>query len=125
MKHRTVLFFGVLVLAILACKATGNAPSAQAMVMSLPISTRAPPIATTPHACRIRTGVEAGKVNMRTCGGTRCPSVTILHEGETLTRSLLHPVDGWIPVRNSKGLNGWVNSKYITCPPRENKARKK
>jgi len=58
-------FFTLLLLLMLACSST--APIA---VMSQPISTRAPPATPAPPMCQINTGVEAGTVNLRTCGGT-------------------------------------------------------
>lgn len=121
MTNTKILFIFPFLL-MFACAST-----AQTAVMSLPTATRAPPLALvpTPQVCHVKTGFEAGTLNLRTCGGTYCSTVIILHEGETLTRTLLHTVDGWIPVRNSGGLHGWVNSKYITCPPYENKMRKK
>jgi uncharacterized protein YgiM (DUF1202 family) len=67
------------------------------------------------HWCQVKTGFEAGTLNLRTCGGTYCPIATILHEGETLTQIDPETVDGWTPVRSSGGLHGWVNSKYLIC----------
>jgi len=100
-------FLTFLLLLMLACSST--APIA---VVSQPISTRAPPATPAPQLCQINTGVEAGTVNLRTCGGTYCPIATILHEGDTLTQTAPETVDGWTPVRSSGGLQGWVNSKY-------------
>lgn len=100
-------FFTLLLLLMLACSST--APIA---VISLPTSTRAPPATPAPLLCQIKTGVDAGTVNLRTCGGTRCQNVTILHEGDILTQTAPETVDGWTPVRSSGGLQGWVNSKY-------------
>jgi len=100
-------FLTFLLLLMLACSST--APIA---VVSQPISTRAPPATPAPQLCQINTGVEAGTVNLRTCGGTYCPIATILHEGDTLIQTAPETADGWTPVRSSGGLQGWVNSKY-------------
>jgi len=97
-------------LIILACTLT-----AQSAAMTLPITNQAT-ITPTAIACHVKTGVETGTLNLRTCAGTYCTTSTILHEGETLTQTESQTVDGWIPVRNSAGFQGWVNSKYITCP---------
>jgi hypothetical protein len=65
--------------------------------------------------CQVKTGFEVGALNLRTCGGAHCPIADILHEGDTLTQTLPQTADGWVPVRNSSGVQGWANSKYLDC----------
>ena len=106
------MLFVLLPLLVMACALT-----AQSAAMTLPIAKQTNPATPTlaPNECNVKTGIETGTLNLRTCGGTYCPTVTILHEGETLTQTDPEAVDGWIPVGNSSGLQGWVNSKYLDC----------
>ncbi len=66
-----------------------------------------------PLICQVKTGMESGALNLRTCGGTDCPVLVVLHEGETLT--MTQAVNGWLEVATSDGLQGWVNSEYTDC----------
>jgi len=109
------MLFILLPLFVMACTLT-----TQNAAMTLPIARRTNPTTSAPtqnvlHQCQVKTGIEAGTLNLRTCGGTYCPTATILHEGETLTQTDPEAVDGWIPIRNSDGLQGWANSKYLIC----------
>lgn len=102
------MLFVLLPLLVMACALT---------TQNTAISLQPSPATLTPaqKMCQVKTGIEAGTLNLRTCGGTYCPTKTILHEGETLTQTDPEAVDGWIPVRNSGGLQGWANSKYLDC----------
>jgi uncharacterized protein YgiM (DUF1202 family) len=111
----TKMIFILLPMFMLACTLTAQSAAAT-------LSTARQTIPTTPVAtlnvlriCQVKTGIETGNLNLRTCGGTHCSVAAILHEGETLTRTQSRAVDGWIPVRNAGGLEGWANSKYLTC----------
>lgn len=108
MKRKIILFISALVLAILACRATENAPPMQREFEYKRVTIS--PLA--PRLCRVNTGFEGGKVNLRTCHGTRCSVIAVLHEDEILTQ--IHPqaVDGWLLVMTESRVNGWVNSKY-------------
>jgi uncharacterized protein YgiM (DUF1202 family) len=68
-----------------------------------------------PLVCSVKTGIEAGALNLRACGGIDCPVLIVLHDGETLTQTKQEPVNGWMEVRTSNGLRGWLNSKYTDC----------
>jgi uncharacterized protein YgiM (DUF1202 family) len=102
------LLFVLLPLLVTACALTAQ---------SAAISMQPSPATLTPtqNMCQVKTGIEAGTLNLRTCGGTYCPTATILHEGETLTQTDPEAVGGWIPVRNSGGVQGWANSKFLDC----------
>ena len=109
------MLFLFLPLLVLACTLT-----TQSAAMTLPIARQVNPATVTPapqllRLCQVKTGFEAGRLNLRTCGGTSCTSATVLHEGETLTQTDSQAVDGWVPVRNASGFHGWANSKYLIC----------
>jgi uncharacterized protein YgiM (DUF1202 family) len=108
----TKTLFIPLFLLMLACSTSIVQSTATPVPTAWQANTAVPSLTPAPQVCQIETGFEAGTVNLRTCGGTTCPSATILHEGERLTRTLPQAVDGWVPVRNSSGLSGWVNSRY-------------
>ncbi|MBK8421046.1 hypothetical protein [Candidatus Villigracilis saccharophilus] len=111
---KTKILLYTLPLLVLACSMT--APQSGAAI-PLPMSKQTnhanPPPA--PTICQVRTGVGAGALNLRTCGGIHCLIATILHEGETLTQTQAQAVNGWLAVKTASGLQGWVNSKYINC----------
>ena len=120
---RTLLY--LLPLLLLACTLT--AQSAARVAMPLPEQTAtASPTQTLTHfdelsatpalnICHVKTGIDAGALNLRACGGTDCPVLVVLHEGETLTQTKQEPVNGWIQVITTDGLRGWLNSKYTEC----------
>jgi len=66
--------------------------------------------------CQVKTGIETGALNLRACGGTDCPVLIVLHEGETLTQTEQESVNEWMDVITAGGLQGWVNSNYLDCP---------
>ena len=111
MPKQKILFY-FLPLLIMACTLTD-----QSAAMTLPIAKQTNPASPTPtpHLCQVKTGIEAGALNLRTCGGTYCPVVIVLHEGETLTQTEPQTVDEWIAVKTTSGLHGWANSKYLDC----------
>lgn len=112
---RTFLY--LLLLLMLACTLT--AQSAASVAMPIPEQTQtAMPTQTltpAPNVCHVKTGIEAGKLNLRACGGMDCPVLIVLHEGETLTQTEQNPVKDWIQVITAGGLQGWVNSTYLDC----------
>ena len=119
MNKRTILFWGVLVLALLACKATGDAlplveqaqPSANLQLVSAPEPEQAERSAGRRKlvTCRVRTGVNAGVLNLRSCSGVSCSVAGYLHEGEPLT---VLERGAWLEVETVTGEQGYVNSKY-------------
>lgn len=62
-----------------------------------------------PATCEIKTGVDGGTVNLRTCAGTACGVLDILTEGESLT---ILTAGSWTQVTNADGVTGWLYSKY-------------
>ena len=109
--------FILLPLLLLACTLTTQ--HAVMSPTSLPEqTTAASPTQTltpTPLMCQVKTGMEAGALNLRTCGSIDCPIASVLHEGESLTQTRPQAVSGWIAVRTASGLTGWVNSNYLDC----------
>jgi hypothetical protein len=63
----------------------------------------------TPARCVIVTGLQDGRVNLRSCAGLACGVSSVLTEGEPLT--LLRP-GRWAQVRTGAGLTGYINSKF-------------
>jgi len=115
MNKRTVLFFGVLVLAMLACKA-GNSPPAPPLVenavthssMEQVEPERAEPVSNT-RECHVRTRVSGGVLNLRSCAGTACSVIGYLNEGEPLT---VLERGAWLKVETVTSEQGYVNSKF-------------
>lgn len=63
----------------------------------------------TPARCVIVTGLQQGRVNLRTCAGLACAVSSVLTEGQTLT--VLQP-GRWVQVQTGAGLTGYLNSKF-------------
>ncbi|MCC7119889.1 MAG: SH3 domain-containing protein [Anaerolineales bacterium] len=105
-KYKTLFIF--LPLLVMACSLT-----AQNAALHLQAGRQINPADPPPLTCRVKTGLQAGKVNLRACGGTDCPVLIILHEDEPLTQT--QAVNGWLAVETASGLHGWVNSKYADC----------
>lgn len=63
----------------------------------------------TPARCVIVTGLQEGRVNLRSCAGLACGVSSVLTEGQPLT--LLQP-GRWAQVRTGAGLTGYINSKF-------------
>lgn len=64
---------------------------------------------TRPAMCEVKTGVDDGKVNLRSCAGTSCEVKRILTEGERLT---IITAGLWVKVTTEGGVTGWLNNKY-------------
>jgi len=111
----TKMLFILLPLLVMAC--TLIAQSAAIRATSLPEQTQTASLTRTPApcVCQVKTGIDAGALNLRTCGGTNCPVLIVLHEGETLTQTKQKPVNGWMEVITAGGLRGWLNSNYTDC----------
>lgn len=108
--HKSKILFTLLPLLVMACSLTAQNAAAVAQVGR---QTNPATLTPAPLICQVKTGFEAGKVNLRSCGGTDCPVLIILHEGETLTQT--QAVNGWLAVKTASGLHGWINSKYADC----------
>ena len=113
-----------ILLTLLAMACTLTAQSAAINATSLPepskddlrqTTTASPTLSPAPKICQVKTGVDAGALNLRACGGIHCPIASVLHEGETLTQTEAQAVNDWLEVQTANGLTGWVNSKYLDC----------
>ena len=109
----TKKLFVLLPLFLLACTLTAQSAAVSASPLQKQMPTASPTPA--PKMCKVRTGVDAGALNMRTCGALNCPVVIVLREGETLTQNQAQAVNDWFAVKTANGLTGWVNSNYINC----------
>lgn len=112
MSKVKLALFSLSLLALVACGL--SAPSASVTQL---MSKKANPTTLTSSSkvCQVKTGIEEGTLNMRTCGGTYCPSVSVLREGARLIEIETQAVDGWLSVKTADGLVGWVSSKYVIC----------
>jgi len=119
---RTFLY--ILPLLVMACTLTAQATPqdgrgaviAQTIKPTEQTATASPTLSPAPNVCHVKTGIDAGALNLRTCGGIDCPVLIVLHEGETVTQTEQKPVNGWIEVMTANGWTGWVNSNYTDCP---------
>jgi len=62
-----------------------------------------------PVVCVVVTGVQDGRVNLRTCPGLTCGVVGVLAEGDNLI--ILQPGE-WSQVRTLEGVTGYVKSEF-------------
>lgn len=77
-------------------------------------ASRTPTSTVRPVTCEIKTGVDGGTVNLRTCAGTSCKVLDILTEGERLD---ILTAGLWTQVTNADGVTGWLNSRYCEVKP--------
>jgi len=108
--------FILLPLLMLACSLTAQSAANDAMPLPEQTATASPTQTPAPLMCQVKTGIDAGTLNLRTCGGIDCPIASVLHEGETVTQTDQEPVNEWIQVTTAGGLRGWLNSNYTDCP---------
>ena len=68
------------------------------------------PAASTPVGfCKVVTGLETGRVNLRECAGTACPVLRVLEDGQMLT---VVNAGAWNEVTTVDGVRGWINSTF-------------
>ena len=125
----TKTFFLLLSLFMLACTLTAQVtPSPQngrSAVLLAPKQVRPTQVSTNtnpPQVCKVKTGLSAGRLNLRSCSGLACPVLAVIVEGEILTPTQTKPLKGWLEVQvespsvvSGYRLRGWVNSKLTTC----------
>lgn len=79
----------------------------------------------TPQVCKVSTGYDNGRLNLRTGPGVEYAVIRVLAEGEVLTVLIPSPVlsgdegilsedKGWLAVIDAEGRTGYVNSRYCT-----------
>ncbi len=66
-----------------------------------------------PRICKVITGLDEGKLNLRSAPGDQSPIITQLDEGDTLTILDAPAVGDWIKITHNQ-LTGWINSTYCT-----------
>lgn len=107
MTKRILKLFLLLVVAIGLYMATNAKADGGAVVVT---QTAQPPTMTeAAQVCNIKTGVDNGAVNLRSCAGTSCGVLDILTEGESLD---ILSAGLWMRVTTSRGFTGWINSNY-------------
>lgn len=96
-----------------ACTLTAQ----NAVINAMPLPEQTQTASPTPalKVCHVKTGIETGRLNLRTCGGTNCPIADILHEGESLTQTDTEVTNDWLEVKTTVGVTGWANSNYLDC----------
>jgi uncharacterized protein YgiM (DUF1202 family) len=67
-------------------------------------------------SCKVKTGLQDGRLNLRSCAGVDCPAIAWLQEGAPLTILPTPPANGWLPVQVGD-LKGWVNSTFCEVDP--------
>jgi len=102
-------------LLVMACSLTAQSAAVSALPLQEQTVSASLTLSPAPHVCQVKTGIDAGALNLRTCGGTDCPVAIVLHEGETLTQTEQEPVNEWMEVKTESGFVGWLNSKYTDC----------
>ncbi|MDQ3007367.1 MAG: SH3 domain-containing protein [Chloroflexota bacterium] len=88
--------------------ATRAAPATS--TASIPTAAKTPTPA--PMICIVRTGIDAGNLNIRTGAGVASAVITTLSEGQALTITDRDPVGDWIQVMTAAGVIGWINGQY-------------
>lgn len=99
----------------LACTLT-NAPSAETYSPPRDRVTASLTVATAMKAaqeCQVKTGIDAGALNLRAGPGIQFDKLAILREGETVA-ILDGPPGAWQRIQTGD-LIGWVNSSYLKC----------
>ena len=98
------------VYAITTAKADGGAPGPTPTAPRSPTATL-----DTPETCKVITGIDGGKVNLRACPGAACGAVLdILTEGASLD---IIAAGEWMNVTTDSGVMGWLNKKYCEVRP--------
>jgi len=65
--------------------------------------------------CKVITGIDGGKVNLRACPGAACGAVLdILTEGASLD---IIAAGEYVRVQTESGVTGWLNKKYCEVKP--------
>lgn len=64
--------------------------------------------------CKVKTGIDAGLLNLRDGPAMSYKPLKVLNEGDPLTRLEDPTRDGWIKIK-SLSIQGWVNSNYVMC----------
>ncbi len=68
-----------------------------------------PAVETPSDFCKVVTGLETGRVNLRECAGTACPVLRVLEDGQMLT---VVKAGAWNEVTTVDGVRGWINSTF-------------
>lgn len=117
MKRRVVLFACTLFFVMIACMATENTPrlavpARQVSVEMLHNAPQQPEPTVRTSVCHVKTDVNNGALNLRSCAGVGCSVIAYLAENESLV--ILEP-GKWLKVRTMAGVAGYVNSQFISC----------
>ncbi|MCX6083069.1 MAG: SH3 domain-containing protein [Chloroflexi bacterium] len=101
----------VLIFGVVGALARPDEPAPMATVTQEPdlMPTKQAKASPTPQQCAIVTGLQDGRVNLRSCGSLGCLVLSVLVEGEPLT--ILQP-GAWSQVRTGAGVTGFVNSSF-------------
>lgn len=87
---------------------TTAAPATSTAAIPIPSINPSP----APVLCIVRTGIDAGNLNIRTGAGVTFEVITTLSEGQVLTLNDRSPRGDWIQVTTSDGITGWINGQY-------------
>ncbi len=62
-------------------------------------------------SCYVSTGIDTGRLNIRTGAGVRHSVIRVLQEGDVLTMKG-GKAGNWIQIVTRDNLTGWINSNY-------------
>ena len=112
---RIILLIAILASAVLACKATDQTVVPQqdgSTIHYAQAQASAEPEPQLEEVCHVRTNVDAGTLNLRSCADISCSIIGYLEEGESL---VILERGEWTKVETVTGTAGYVNSKFISC----------
>lgn len=111
------IFLLLLCVLLSACNPYGDlyptppAPPTITVTVAPSIESPTPRPITQSTTCKVKTGIDAGKLNLRTGAGVQYAIMRVLHEGEILT--VIERGDGnWYEVTDAQGDHGFINSRY-------------
>ena len=83
--------------------------AAEATSTAIPTKTKTP--TSTPVICNVHTGVDSGRLNIRTGAGTSYAVIGLLRERQAVTVINRYPRGNWIQIKTA-GMIGWINGQY-------------
>lgn len=111
---KTILLFLVFLLAAcnpyesLPAPTPTAQPTGTATKSSLTLSNLITPTPT-PQTCTVSTGIDSGKLNVRSDAGTSYAVIRVLREGQAVTLTDESPRGNWIQITTG---HGWINQKF-------------
>jgi uncharacterized protein YgiM (DUF1202 family) len=111
------IFCGLaLLVPLTSCIEIRTDPAAPQTVTPVPSATGTAQPSPSPTAsplpsCTVSTGIEVGRLNIRTGAGVQHAVIRVLHESDVLTMTGKR-AGRWAQVVTRDSLTGWINSRY-------------